>query len=430
MSLLPKLCHPPWVVRQLDLLKTTYCRSDDGLLVSEIDATGTITNSSPIVPDFGDILPFLAYAGEGAFALRQIEAARRYLSDGLFLADGRVCLFLNHDWLLGLVDVGQMLQSEPLIDLAKQATETIWRDFEHDGYLIDERPQIVRPRSLLLKASPFNLGYVALWLDLYGLTGDVAYLRRSQAIMARWLQTSQFRERGVFCAQYPRATQVALRMIPRKSHKRVLLFKDNTNAVWSLLDLARADCTNPEWRLAIQRWLDGYHDLFFNSGRPFLALDSRFCGLEPSLLSAFSSIDLLCDIAHEGIARAEALALATQIAEAWISLQWDNGLFPIHPSSHRDHLDANVDMVIALLKLAAMLDADHFERAARKAAEAVLTLHAREHGFVLSVNPAGGDACSRYITKYQALVLKLALVPDRGIDLEADTVLLRLLRDR
>ena len=155
-------------------------------------------------------------------------------------------------------------------------------------------------------------------------------------------------------------------------------------------------------------------------------------GYDHTLKAAFSALDLLVDLHAAGVGEGRALDLAREIAAAWLPLQWPEGLFPAAPQADYDHLDANVDMAVALVKLAALegTDTEPLASAADRCRRAILEHHAAPAGYVLAVDREGRVVDGRVLVKYQALLTKLALLPDDPADLVGNTEILSLLRDR
>jgi len=428
MSFVPLCGHNDWVEQALDRVEKLYVGSH-GVLVTTLDSNAQIIDEEPLIADFGDVLPFMNRFGRGAFVKAQIEAARPFLSSGLYQSNGRIRLFSNHDWLLGLLELFRATEEQPFLDKAADGARTLIGSFFVGGLLIDENVSWRHPKSWLCAASPFNGGYIELWNELHGETGDRIFLESAKALAAGWIGTPGFRQHGIFartlCA-YSRLLDRALRPAARMKAR---LFKDNTNLVWGLLDLYAAT-GDDRWRAAIEKWLSGFEAHFFNDGMVFLWLDNKLCGQDATLRAAFSTIDLLCDLAAGGIVADRALGLAERIAHRWVETQWENGLFPENSGCEFDHLDSNVDMAIALMKLAGMTGQEKYAVAARRAAQGVITHHQRQNGFVLAVTKEGGVSDGRIIVKYQALLLKLAIAPDDPQALICDRDLLYFLRDR
>ncbi|WP_273144019.1 hypothetical protein [Oceanicaulis alexandrii] len=419
---------PAWVAEQIAFI-IARCLRPDGLLGTELDGELNLVNAKPLVCDLGDVLPLLLHFGEEEFCREQIRLAQGFLDGGLYKEDGQIRLFLNHDWLLGLVELGRELEDRAMIDMAIEAVDTFERRFFCDDFLTNLPLQATSPRSWPGPASPFNLGYVELWLALREVTGDDRYLGLCRRLTARWIETADFREHGIFSrlhATRPLWLNVPLQALARA---RAFLFKDNTNAVWSLLDLAKCDPGEPLWEDALAKWLEGFERHFANDGLPWLHLKRDFQGADRSLNGAFAAIDLLTDI-HDHTQWAEAERLARLVADRWLEQRWKNGLFPAAMGQAHNHLDANTDMAVALMKLAGSTGQTRYETAALETRDALLAYHGGPDGFRLAVAEDGRPVSERRIVKYQGLVLKLALLPDSAEALARDEAILRLLRDR
>jgi hypothetical protein len=423
------LCGDPgrWIERTLDRFVDHYVDAD-GLLITTLDSDGVILDPTPLIADFGDVLPFLAKFGRRDFVDHQIEAAEPHLASALFRNRGRIRLFDNHDWLLGLLELHELTGDRALLRRAQEGALTLIETMFVDDLLIDATIEWRDPRSWLQPASPFNGGYIELWLELHARTGDARFLDASGRLAARWLRTDGFRQTGVFHRELCARSSAISRIAGLGATSSARLFKDNTNFVWSLLSLWEAT-GDDRWKEAIGRWIAGFRAHFLNHGDVFLWLDRNGGGHEVSLKAAFASIDLLCDI-HAADLSTDALPCAVTIARRWSAHQWSSGLFPERPGGPRDHLDANVDMAISLLKLGGHTGLADFTDRARATARAVVARHDSPLGLVQAVDRDGRVRDPRIIVKYQGLALKLALAPDDPAALLADPALLKLLRDR
>jgi hypothetical protein len=403
-----------------------------GVLVTAVDSHGRITDGEPLIADFGDALPFLASFGEVEFALEQVERASPWLRGGLYVREGRIRVFFNHDWLLGLLSLYRITANEMPLRLAEDAAASLERGFFRAGFLVDEQPTPFGPRSWLPRSSPFSGGYIELWLELAAATADDHYRRAAVNAADAWVGTQWFERFGLFATE-PVAGHVRLSALARRLTRRggANLFKDNTNLVYGLLALLSNECeTSTKYIHALRRWIDGFERYLWNDGTVHAQVDRSLRASGGDIKSAFSSIDLLCDLAHAGVMADRALRLATRTADRWLALQWDSGLFPVSPGAHHDHLDANVDLSIALMKLAALAGDERYSHASRKCAEAIVNCHERGAGYVLAVDPSGDTVDDTVVVKYQSLLLKLALVPDDPREIYANAGTLDLLRDR
>ena len=179
----------------------------------------------------------------------------------------------------------------------------------------------------------------------------------------------------------------------------------------------------------LQKWLKGFERHFWNGGDvvPDAGLDTSW--LRSIVESRVFSLDLLCDLHVSNIDPECTLRLGVAIADLWLDRQWVSGLFPEIPSGRRDHLDANVDLVVALSKLYAITSDAKYAESARRCKAAILGLHVRLW-YCMAVDAEERIVDSRIVVKYQGLLLKLALLPDDPAALFGDPDLVELLRDR
>ena len=419
---------PSWIVDLGKHFCSTYL-DDRGLLVISIGADRSIIRAEPVIGDFGDILPFLWHFGMQDFVDSQLKRAHKRLRDGLYVRDGRIRLFLNHDWLLGLLDIYRQTHDEEILKLARLGAVNIANGYFCNDILIDELPHKRDWMTYLAPASPFNGGYIELWVDLHKYTNDEKYLVWARRLASGWIDSQSFKEHGVFSRVFSARFPLISIFLGRIATLKSRLFKDNTNLVWGILSLYKAT-GEIRWKNALEHWVAGFEKSFFNEGKVNLMVNASMSGYEASIKAAFSSMDLLCDLHWENIEQERTLKLATAIADYWLSQQWTNGLFPEVPGGDTDHLDANVDLVVALAKLYDLTRKQNYLEALTLCRQSILSLHATDVGYCLAVDRAGLPSDSRIIVKYQGLVMKLAILPDNPIGLMSDLETMELLRDR
>lgn len=419
---------PEWVSVLQNNFRSSYL-GEHGIMVTNLNYDGSTDIAEPVIADFGDILPFLWYFGMHDFVNEQLQLAKGELSDGLYVSNGRTKLFFNHDWLLGLLDLYRQSDNKELLEMAEEGARTIERNFFHGDLLVDERFDISKWKTWLAPASPFNGGYIELWLDMYRFTDNADYLRCAERLATGWINTEDFISYGVFsrrlCARSSFVNKVAI----SRSRLRSRLFKDNTNLVWSILVLYQRT-SDKKWSVALDRWISGFEQHFWNNGNVWLMLDADLDGYNPSIKAGFSSLDLMCDMYDAGVQKKKVLPLAIAIADYWLSQQWTNGLFPEVPGGNEDHLDANVDIVVGLAKLYDITRETKYLDALTRCREAILLLHKTTFGYCQSVDQNGEPCDSGIKIKYQGLLTKLAILPKDPAGLFEDTDKLELLRDR
>ena len=423
-----KIEAPLWVEKIFHRCASSYLGTD-GVLVTSVYSDGSVKDATPMVADLGDLLPFAKYFNLEECIPDQITAAEQYLEHGLFKFNGKVELFFNHDWLLGLLDLYRQTGQPRYLELAELGGMEIGKNYFVADLLVVERSSGLSTKSLLGECSPFNGGYIELWLELYKYTQNKVYIDFAERLGKGWVSTHEFEKNGVFCRCFSARSSLLNSLLASRATLKSRLFKDNTNLVWSLLDLYKV--TKAEyWFKALCRWLKGFELHFWNQGKVALMLNMKLQPYNFSLKAAFSSLDLLCDLAHAGIERERCLQLAVSIADTWMDECWPNGLFPETLGGSEDHLDANVDMVVALYKLSYLLSRADYKQAADKTSDAILKTHETENGFCLSVDCNGNIVDDEIKVKYQGLLAKLAILPEDITQVYENQDIFDLLRDR
>lgn len=417
-----------WVEEIFRHCDTTYT-NDDGVLVTSIYVDGSIKDATPMVADYGDLLPFANHFGFESITRHQIERSKSYIQSGLFKYDDKIELFFNHDWLLGLLDLYRQTQDRHFLELAIDGSEFIEKNFFCRDILIDEVADKFSWKNSLAAASPFNGDYVELWVDLYRFTGERKFLALAERAASGWATHRDFLRDGIFCRSHSIRFPIVNALGKKLSTMKSRLFKDNTNTVWSYLELY-TETKDVHWRRVIEQWLGGFERSFWNQGKTALMVDYKGLAYNFSLKAAFSSIDLLCDLAYNEIKMADCRRMAEAIASCWLEDQWDNGLFAEVYNGNQSHLDANVDMAVALYKLSYITDKPEYQSAAQQTSKAVIKYHWTENGYCNAVDQAGEIVDTEIKIKYQGLLTKLALLGDDVAEVYQDKNTFDLLRDR
>ena len=412
-----------WLSRVLERLTTNW-RREDGMYATVFRGDSVI-DDTPLVADLGDFAPFLAMFGHQDFALALVESTRPHLKHGLFSQSGDIWLFENHDFVLGLVELYTATKEPALLDRAMEAVVSLQRHFEHKGLLVDWLDGRLRDRVLAL-ANPFNGGYIELCCDLYEVTQEEWLLETARRWARAWLRTPYFRLHGLFArfnsARLPLAGYVASRVA---RFGPVRLFKDNTNLVWSLAALYRL--TGDKWlEKGIARFVRAFRSKIWSSGRVKPGISRR---ADFHLGSAMAALDLLCDLAQTG-SHPAALDLARGIADVCLTQQRPNGTYATGRSDGPDHLDWNTDVGIALWKFWELSGDKRYADAAIRGWSGNLETHDTSLGLVMAVDAAGQPVDDRIVVKYQALVLKSALLWELPGGIYDNRHLWLLLRDR
>ncbi len=408
---------------QLARLEVRWRRAD-GVYATTYRGPDCI-DPTPLVADLGDVASFLVKFDRAEAALEQARCARAHLWRGLFAAQGRVRLFENHDYLLGLIDLYEATGEPWLQGEIESAIGTLVGCFERDGLLVDEYDGT---RRWIEFASPFNGGFIEGLIDLHAMTGEERLLEIASRWAEAWIATPYFTKHGLFARfntpMWPAVGYLSSRF---SRHGPVRLFKDNTNMVWALMALYRVRPTEA-LRRALVQFVDGYERLLWNGGlvRQAVADDAAEFRLVPS---AFS-VDLLCDLTDLGLIPERTVQLARGVAEECLRRQWPGGAFPVSDHDGFDHVDVATDIGIALWKLSELTGEQRYAEAARRSWESVQATHWTEDGLVLSVDSTGHPVDDRIVVKYQALALKSAILERSSVGIYEDRDLWSVLRDR
>lgn len=391
----------------LEHLKTSYIGSH-GVLATQIDgSTGKVINDTPVIADFGDILPFAAVLGEETFVRAQLNAAQPFLRDGLYAEHGVIQGFFNHDYLLGLIDLATVLNDEDLLISAENAAEALNQHLLRNGYLLRQSPS----RPILDRTSPFNGGFIELYVDLAERTGRLAWIDVAQAQAERWIANRFFQRHGLFRRIEFAAPSLVTDVIGRFANDPLVrLMKDNSNLVSGLVALYRAR-PSKDLKLAILHWLSGLrHWMITDGDTVMMHLSREFKAYDPDLRAANAVIELLLDIYQHVEQDQDWLVLARKIAERWLGSRWENGVLPLIIGGPTDHLDANLDFAIALFNLSEVTGETRWELEGEQIITALIDLHQQPYGYAVAINQDGSIYDTRVIVKYQGLLLKLTLI--------------------
>ena len=120
-----------------------------------------------------------------------------------------------------------------------------------------------------------------------------------------------------------------------------------------------------------------------------------------------------------------------RVADAWLRIQGETGLFPNAPGLRHDDLDVQTDMIVALAKVGELTGEDRYREAAALTLDGVLRYHRQDSGYVLRVDVGSGNVISTFMkTKFIALFLKALHLYHDGRKIYGTPELLEVLRDR
>lgn len=411
----------------LTLFTSSYTQNDK--LIKSLLPDGKLDSGNLLVPDFGDVLPYLYYFGLKEFCETQIQYADSSLRQGLFVRGGKVRLFLNHDWLFGLLELYRLTGRIDYLDKLEKGLQTVSSNYFYNNKLTDEPFSYSGITSFLGRSKEFNGGYIELYSELSSCTSNKTYLEVAENLAKGIESDPLFHKTGLIGRKLSVYFPVADRVLRVFSNQSVKLFKGNTNTIYGVLALYKQ---SPEvrWRELLLAWVDGFEKYFWNHGMVYLELDNRMRPRNVSLKAAFSALDLLVQLYENKILPRSKLYLVHEIARSWIRKRWANGLFPLAPGGNKDHLDANTDMAIAISRLGHVTgDSEYFD-IALEVKESIWKNHMTDFGLVNQISDKGEFVDPRIYVKYQSLYLKLVIIEKFGFRAFEDPVLEALLQDR
>jgi hypothetical protein len=398
--------------------------------------SGGRATEAHILSDLGDYLPFLFLFGAERFTREHLRAAASLLDDGLLRPRSHkrglqiATTFEHSDLLLGLLWHARRTGDSAAFDLADQVARRLRESFQLGA---GTRSFFI---PALRTAIPILDTRDGLFLELFAEHPELPGSRATASgLLSELLSISTFRRMGLFPALAPSSGGALFSLLPRARRKfaTFLFMKHNSNAVYGLLAAARtlgddaARSALRTWVAAIERHViteDGY---IIHSAR--LAGES-LTSPEIRATSNHTAIDLFSDLAY-GLGSDRCLSIARRVADAWLRIQGETGLFPNAPGLRHDDLDVQTDMIVALAKVGELTGEDRYREAAALTLDGVLRYHRRDSGYVLRVDVGSGNVISTFMkTKFIALFLKALHLYHDGGKIYGTPELLEVLRDR
>lgn len=376
--------------------------------------SGCWINQDPVIDDFGDIAPFLISHGEEQLVSNMHDCATIYLYRGLYVTDGKIELFYNHDWIFGLLESYRLTSQQKYLIHAREALDTVMELHLNKGYLVDfyDLNKGVSSKAF----NPFNGGYIELYLDLYRYTTEEKYLEFAQSFALKLFSQSKFISNGYFVSVWNVENQFLNFWHGLRRQVSGRLFKDNSNVIFSLLEFYRLK-RSPFLKTQLSILSAGIIKNFIKNDISYQMITKWGWHKTADLKAGFVLVDLLTEFACLDINSEDSMRAARDVADFWISEQWNIGLIPLIPNGNTDHLDSNVDFAIALCKLYSLTKNEYYWENALKIKNSIFTYHLAKYGFVMSVNSSGVIEDSTVKVKYQGLVLKLKYLPETPTDI-------------
>ncbi len=409
----------------------------DGALF--LERTGEDIFAHHIFPDIGDVAPFFYYFGEKDFIETQLDLYQKTLQNGLLISDfptlgvsGLVKTYEYTDLILGLLTVWE---ADPTPRHKEILDQTI--DAAIHAFALKTNPRSFYYPRLGMRLPVIDTRDATLiecFVSLYRATGSKEHLQIAYNIFNTLIKTKFFKTYGMFADYEP--TNLLARLALRTSEKthQATLCKNNTNALFGILDLYRA--TQDQLVLAV---LERLTEMVLAKARiPQGALMRRYVpgtvSTEADLTASFPVLDYLCDLAMEVPSWKErAIKAARANADFWLSKRGTTGLMPVSSEGTHTFFDSETDMSIGLYKLAEVTGDSTYSRAADELVEAVLRYHA-PHDYALEVDINSGEVINpTQRTKFLCLFLKVLILKieqGRGITIYGSPSLFELLKDR
>lgn len=386
----------------------------------------------PIISDFGDYIPFLAYLGEETVCENHLKMLAQEIFN--FTRPTQ-----REDCLLGLIELYRWTQDKMALNLAEELVRHLLLRYYQNERIATPKDAYIRHvfeddrEKTLINAlitrmtifahsfsgdylyTPRNGIFIELLTDIYQLTGNKRYLQVAKNMANSWLHDPVFERYGLF---------PSFRLNPI-GETRAVLTKDNTALIQSFVALY--DITQEEFlKDAIYKWFRAVKKRCFDGsvwGKIYLRSETK---RELSLLYSFSVIDALCDAYCFVSKDKEILSFAEEISAFWIKLQSEVGLVPMEFGSMISHQDYMTDFSISLWRLHELTGKQIYREVSEKAMGGLF----KYHTFPLMVDFRNGTATSQLeVPKFIFLMLKpIILLRENAVYKKKE--IFKLLRDR
>lgn len=375
-----------------------------------------------IIDDFGDIAPFIAlYGGEDICKvnLDYIEAHKHNL--------GFDRAFAYTDLILGLLwysKVGQhAAQSRELaVHLSNQVVEQ-W--YSKDGAKIYS----MKLHGVTIPVTNgIDSTFIEVWTEMYREFSDQKYLELAIKTYEYYASIHSSHKTNLI----PLHHKADIRALPIQLLRPMLftevhIMKDNSNYLFSLLDLIRTGYDK-------QHVITNFDQVFFTiAGRVTNNTLTNVLSSQgkSDLLSSFALIDIACD-AYNTIGKNTYLDVARELADSWLALPANKtGLLPKQYQGARSYFDSETDMAVALIKLYECTGEQKYINKANDLVKGVNEYHWFDEGYALEVDIQTGDRINECIkTKFVALHIKILHILLSEKKIYKDEQLFMLAKDR
>jgi len=432
---------------------------------SFINKDGLISMAYPptknnLIADFDDVVPFLLYFGEEDFIRSQINIASKFTYHGLVTFNGKVVSYRCDEYLGGLLAYYRHTEDNFAYSLLEEALEGIENLVIKKGFLCSYYN--IKQKKTPLITSPRTGAVLEVLLESGDIFPDVK--ERTLGIIDNWIKIPFFKKYGLFPFKYyvnnPLFNTLFEKLIfltgGSSYYKyfgggfyyhsgwkgnianilyklpvgdKVQVMKDNTNFIFCLIAAYR-NTNNEKYKDAVTLWVNSLKKNLFKDGFIFKFWNPPSMAKGIELSQNFSVIDILCDIYCFIDKNEQYIKFAEEIAQSWIRIRWDNGLFPRSPSLPFNHLDEQTDFCVSLMRLYELTNEQRYRNVAEETIVSILKLHYTPNGYILSVNNQGKVVDSTISPKYNALLLKALILFIDGRKIYKSEYIHDLMKDR
>ena len=336
-----------------------------GHIVSHINAnTGKIINDNPIFEDFGDIVPLFVLCKKNSFLTNEFKALNNSLKKDFYFSNKKFHsknIIHTYDW-------SDLIYGLILFDLEnknKDENPHIKKYFNLIEKQIEKKKFISTVAIKFFKFTYFlpicTMNGCAMYPELLIFKEDSnnfkSNLMIAKKIIRLWTENSFFKKYNLFPDYleylgkknlFDKLCIMIFKKQINKKNKSVTLFKQNTNAIASILSvyIVSKDKIYRDliynWYRSLKKYLQNENYLFIN----------KWSKNEKGLWEASNAqlVDLLCDF-HFYLKDEYFVFEAEKIANELIKKVDKFHMLPSTEKSDKAHCDQQVDFAVALIKL-------------------------------------------------------------------------------
>lgn len=422
----------------VDNSKNFYCNKD-GLLIQSVSSEGKVLNNKNILEDLGDYLPFFLYFGENNFCQNQVEQLKKNLNNGLLGTYQKkwnlsyITAFSHTDLILGLLDYYQSKREEEILVLGEKIIRQCVKKFK-----IDNSINSFYFPTLNLSLPIFDTidgSFIELFVSLYELTKNDYYLNKARRLIEGLEKNIFFQKNSLIPERIFNSWSRFFSPLFKSKDRKVKVMKNDTNTLYGFLEYYKVT-KDKEVKGLIERWFGSFSKHLISP--PGGVLD--WCEFSDgqrgktgkiSLITSSAVLDLFCDL-YYFLENRIYLEEAKKIANFWLGKQSSlTNLFPLKEGQVNSDLDAETDMVIALIKISELTNNLIYRTAAKKAFEGIVRYHRKKRGYAFEVNIENGKVINdSYKVKFITLFLKDIILFLENKKIYQNKILFQLLKDR